>query len=113
MTEQKYGKITVGVGTNEMRDLSVTDFVRATYIDGRHVSICSIEDGSISVSVENLVSTGRAPQANIWLSKESLLAVLSTAFIYFDLKDVDLKKLFEETVNGGKIDYQFSDNLKK
>lgn len=108
----KYGNITVGVGTGQMRDLEITDFVQAAYEDNRVVTISEIEDGTMCAMVENIGSSGRAPQANIWLSKESFIAVLSTAFIYFDLKGEDIKPLFESIAKNEGIEYRCSDNLK-
>lgn len=108
-----YGKITVGVGTAERRELEVVDFVQAKYIDGRTVSVSQIEDDSMTITVENIPSSGRAAQANIWLSKESVIAVLSTAILYFNLKGQDLEELFKTSIESDKIDYRFSDNLKK
>lgn len=107
-----YGKITVGVGTAERRELEVVDFVQAKYIDGRTVSVSQIEDDSMTITVENIPSSGRASQANIWLSKESVIAVLSTAILYFNLKGQDLEELFKTSIESDKIDYRFSDNLK-
>lgn len=107
-----YGKITVGVGTNQRRELEVVDFIQARFKNNRIISISQIEDGSFVGAVENPPSSGRNTQSTIWLSKESFIGLLSTAMLYFNLKGEDMQKLLEESAEGEKIDYSFSDNLK-
>lgn len=106
-----YGKITVGVGTNGQRELQVVDFVQAHFKDNRIISVSQIEDGTFVGVVENPPSTGRNPQASIWLSKESFIGLLSTAMLYFNVKGEDMQKLLEESIQGNEVDYSFSDNL--
>lgn len=105
------GKITVGVGTPERRELEIVDFVQAEYKDHRLISISQIEDGSLVAVVENPASTGRNTQATIWLSKESFVGMLSTAFLYFSAKGEDLGELMKSVVEREDINYTFSDNL--
>lgn len=105
------GKVTVGFGTTEQREMEIIDFVQAEFKDHRLISISEIEDGSLVTVVENPKSSGRNTQATIWLSKESFVGMLSTAFIYFSAKGQDLGKLMQEAVERNKIDYTFSDNL--
>lgn len=107
-----YGKIRVGVGTNQQKELEIIDFVQARFKNNRIISISQIEDGSFVGAVENPPSSGRSTQSTIWLSKESFFGLLSTAMLYFNLKGEDMQKLLEESVEGGKVDYSFSDNLK-
>ncbi len=106
-----YGKITVGVGTNEQRELQIVDFVQAHFKDNRIISVSQIEDGTLVGVVENPPSTGRNTQASIWLSKESFIGLLSTAMLYFNVKGEDIQKLLEESIQGNEVDYSFSDNL--
>lgn len=107
-----YGKIKVGVGTSEQHELKITEFVRADYKDNRVVSFCAIEDGSFVGAVENPPSTGRNTQSTIWLSKESMIGLISTAMLYFNIKGEDMDALLKETVRGEMIEYTLSDNLK-
>lgn len=106
-----HGKITVGVGTGEQRELQIVDFVQAHFKDNRTISVSQIEDGTFVGAVNNHPSTGRETQATIWLSKESFIALLSTALLYFDIKGEDMQKLLAETIQDGKVDYSFLDNL--
>lgn len=107
-----YGKITVGYGTCEQKELQVTDFVQAQFKDHRLISIAKIEDGSFSCVVENPKSSGRNIQTSIWLSKESLIGLISTAMMYFINSGEDMRTLLEKTTDDNKIRYWFSDNLK-
>ena len=105
------GKITVGYGTAEQRELEIVDFVQAEYKDHRLISISQIEDGSLVAVVENPQSSGRNIQATIWLSKESFVGMLSTAFLYFSAKGEDLSQLMKTVVEKDDIQYSYSDNL--
>jgi hypothetical protein len=105
------GKVTVGYGTVEQREMEITNFVQAGFKDHRVISISEIEDGSIVAVVENPKSTSRNTQATIWLSKESFIGMIATAFIYFSAKGEDLGNLMQSAVEKNEIDYTFSDNL--
>ena len=112
MSDKKsYGQLTVGFGTRLERKLDIVDFVQANYKDNRLVHVSMTEEDAIVVTVENPPSTGRAPQSSIYLSKESLLAALSTVFIYFSCKGEDLPSLLKEITTNEMIDYGYSDNL--
>lgn len=105
------GKLTVGVGGSS-RELEIIDFVQAYFLNNRVVSVCSLEDGSIVISVENPPSSGRAAQSNIWLSKESVIGLMTTLFLYFGCKAEDIESLFRKTVeNKDMLDFSYSDNL--
>lgn len=108
-----YGKITVGYGTSDQKELQVVDFLQAKFKDNRVISISQIEDGTFIGAVENPPSTGRNTQSTIWLSKESLIGLLSTAMLYFNIKGEDLQSLLEQSTQGKDIDYSISDNLQK
>lgn len=105
------GKITVGFGTTEQKEMEIINFVQAKFKDHRLIGISQIEDDSLVVVVENPMSSGRNTQATIWLSKESFVGVLATAFLYFSAKGEDLGKLIQESVEKNEINYTLSDNL--
>jgi len=107
-----YGKITVGYGTKEQRELEIKNFVQANFIDNRLINIAEIEDGSYLIAVENPQSTGRATQVSIWLGKESFIAVLGTAHLYLSAKGEDSGRLLQEVTVNNDIQFSFSDNLK-
>lgn len=105
------GKITVGIGS-EKRELEIADFVQSYFQGNRVVSVCTLEDNSILINVENPPSTGRAAQANIWLSKESVMGLMTTLFLYFGCKGEDVEALFRNTVeHNDMLDFTYSDNL--
>ena len=106
------GKITVGYGTSEQKELSIINFLQARFKDNRLISISEIEDGTFVGSVQNPPSTGRNPQSVIWLSKDSLIGLVSTAILYFNIKGEDLHSLIQEATLNEDINYNFSDNLK-
>jgi hypothetical protein len=105
------GKVTVGYGTSFEKEMEVVDFFQAKYSDNRLISICEIENGSLLAVVENPQSTGRNTQSSIWLSKESFIGMISTAFLYFEAKGESFQDLLKSAVENGHIDYTFSDNL--
>ncbi len=106
------GKITVGYGSAEQKEIDILDFVQSTYKDNRVITAAGLEDGSMLISVENPASTGRAPQANIWLSKESVLGIISTCFLYFGSKGENIESLFLRSLKDKEIvEFTCSDNL--
>ena len=106
------GKITVGTG-DDQREIEISDFVQCAFKNNRIVSVCGLDDGSMVLAVENPPSTGRATQASIWLSEESVLGLISTCFLYFSSKGKNIEELFLSSVNNSDVvDFVYSDNLK-
>lgn len=110
---KNYGKVTVGFGTSQQREIAIEDFVQARYKDNRFISVSSLEDGSLVATVENLESSERNTQQSIWLTKESFIGMISTAILYFNMKGEDLNDLFKNAIEKEEIDIKYSDNLKK
>lgn len=110
MAENKYGTITVGTA-GDSKELAITDFIRAQYVDHRLISIVGIEDGSTALLVENPESSGRATSQNMRLSKESLIGLLSTIMLYYSLKGINLEAELKAASAKDKIEYSGSDNL--
>lgn len=109
--ESTYGYVTAGAGTDRERKIEITEFVRAQYKDYRLTSISMLDDDSYVLSVENPASSGRNGQSSIWLSKESLVAMIATTLLYFQIKGEPLNELLKEATDHESIDYSFSDNL--
>lgn len=105
------GKIIVGCGTAEQRELEIVDFLQAEFKGHRLISISQIEDGSLVVAVENPASSGRNTQATIWLTKESFVGMVAAAFLYFSAKGEDFGELIKAAVQRKDINYTYSDNL--
>lgn len=110
--DKSRGIVTIGYGTSQERKLEVEEFVQSKFVDNRLVSVALLEDETYILSVENPQSSGRAERSNIRLGKESFLALIGTAFMYFGCKGQDLGKLLHEVVGEGDLEYTFSDNLK-
>jgi hypothetical protein len=64
-------------------------------------------------TIENPTSTGRSPQSNIWLSKESMIGLIATGLLYFESRGEKVSELLQQSVEKGMINYTFSDNLKQ
>lgn len=109
-----YGKATVGIGTTEMREIDILNYLQAQYKDHRLISIAQVEDDveSFIVTVENPESTGRATKQSIWLSKESLMGFVSAVMLYFTAKKENLDELLKNCVSDKEIGYSVSDNIK-
>ena len=108
------GKITVGYGTIEQREIEIIDMVQASFQGNRLVSVGTVnEDEGIVAVIENPTSSGRNPQTTIWVSKESFMALIATAMIYFDAKGENTETLFRKTVKGEDIEVALSENLIK
>lgn len=109
--EKTYGEITVGVGTQLEHKLKILDFIQAGFKDNRLASISMIEDNSYVIAIENPQSSGRASQSTMWLSKESVMAMLTTCMIYFTAKGENIEALIQEAMTKDQINYSYSDNL--
>jgi hypothetical protein len=107
------GKATVGYGTSEQREMEILDFFQSEYKDHRLITFCQLEDGSFVATIENPTSTGRSPQSNIWLSKESMIGLIATGLLYFESRGEKVSELLQQSVEKGMINYTFSDNLKQ
>lgn len=100
-----------GGGTQE---LEIIDFLKARYADDRLISIMGIEDDSVAILIENPPTSGRSNSNQMWLTKESLLGLLTTTLLYFSAKGENLHELvMGAAVEGGQISYTYSDNLKQ
>jgi hypothetical protein len=111
-TTTSRGKVTVGYGTAQQREIEIVDFVQARFTDNRVISICQVDDNaSMVATVENPASTGRAPAQSIWLSQESFVGLMVTAMMYLAAKGEPLSDILKAAAKNDEIDYTFSDNL--
>lgn len=110
--KESLGTISVGVGSHEQREVEILNIMQASFKDKRVVSIMQIEENDTYVlSVENYLSSGRAPQSTIWLTEESFIGLLITSMAYLAKKGVDLDKIIKEAAQGDEITYSCSLNL--
>lgn len=110
---KSYGKVTVGYGTKDQKELDVVEFLQAEYHDMRLVTISVLNDDvkSMVATVENPLSTGRNPQSSIWLSQESMFALVSTYFLFLTMRGVDVKSMIEKSISKDVLDFSYSDGL--
>jgi len=112
--KESYGKVTVGVGSLEQKEINIIDFVQASFKDNRLITISTLEnDEGYLLSIENPQSSGRNLTQNMWLSKESFMGLITTSFIFWNCKNVDLEKLLQMSVADNDVDYRISDNLQQ
>lgn len=117
MNENKYGHATIGYGTKDEKKVPILNFLQAEFKDHRLCTLSEIENGEESqtfiLMIENPESTGRDRSQQMLLSKESLLGLLSTSFLYFMSKGESLTNMLQEAVDNKEMfDYRISDNLK-
>lgn len=110
----KYGTVTVGFGSPEQHDIEVQDFVKSVFAGDRFVHVSKLVDGTYCISVENLPSSGRAPQQSMRLSEESFGALMYSCMLYMQVKGMNVETLMTDLQRGsdGNIQYSVSDNLK-
>lgn len=111
--KQEFGFATVGVGSQDERQIPISDFVRTYWSDGRTASISGLDDGSFTLAIHNAPESGRNPCAAIWLSRESFLCMAATIPIYFAAKGIDIEDELEKLIDGKCVNYDFSNNLKE
>jgi len=105
--EQDYGTANVaGI------QIKITDFFQMDFINGRHISAFSLEDGTFCLSVENPESSGRSNQT-MRLSKESFIGLGVVYNFYLTKKWPEgLNELLKSLTTTDNFSYSHSDNLK-
>ena len=108
MSEKKsIGTVEIGDGY-KIRQVEMTDWVRSAYKDHRLCTVIRTAENSFVLSVENPTSSGRAAQSNIHLTEDSMLAMISAIFIYYEHHGIDITKRMAELVNSESMNYEFS-----
>ena len=110
-SESNYGFVKADEGNGEVKNIAITDFVRATYVDHRLITVASLEDDTIVLMVENPTSSGRATVSQMRLSPESFIGLVNTIFMHTKCKGVDLDSLAQSALVSDMIEFDFSDNL--
>ena len=112
MSETKdYGKVTTGYGTAEQKEISVTEFVQATYNDNRKITVSKLEDDTLFLTVENPKDSGREAKSMLRLSKDSFIGLLTTCLMYSNSVGLDLKEALETQMGDDRVGYSHSDNI--
>ena len=103
----KKGYIEIQNATENKR-LEIIDFIQSSFIGGRTITIAKLEDDTFSLSVENTQSSGRAAQASMRLTEESLLGLFASCFLYFQHNNIDLSQKLQDLINNDVINYSYS-----
>lgn len=106
-----YGTIKVDLGTNNERELKISDYLQVQYIDNR-VTIGEIEDGTITAAIEIGINNEQK-LSSLRLTREEFIEFISTAMVYFDMKGEDIFDEVAEKYRGIDSKYSYSDNLDK
>lgn len=107
------GTVTVGAGTPGQREIGILDFVQCFFKENRVITVGTLEDGSMILGVENLKSSGRAAQATMWLSPESVIGLVATISIYWNQKGLNVEQMLQSSLDRDDlIDFRFSENIK-
>lgn len=110
------GTITLGAGTDMERTINITDMLRCEYKDNRIATVAKDEVGNFILSLENPSSAVRQPAANMYLTRGSFIALLSTIHLFLDKKNINMEEelksfiLDEDNVH---YEYQFSEEEKE
>ena len=110
---ESHGKLTVGFGTPQQREIEVKDYIAFSAADDRKVSIAElVDDQGYIVSVENYPSSGRNTANTMWLSKESLQAVGFAFHMFNAAKGWEPDQVIEEVFGSPDFVFYHSDGLK-
>lgn len=94
--------------TGTTKTLQVKDFVRAAFKDHRLCSVVRTNENDFVLVVENPASSGRAQQTAMYLSEESLAAIMTCVFLFYEHNGIDITTKFAEVTEGKDIVYDFS-----
>jgi hypothetical protein len=109
-TKGEYGTISSGLGKDK-KEFAIVDYLRSTFADHRLISVYGVEGDSLVLRVENYQSSGRNPDQQLWLSRESVVGLLGTAMLYFSARGDDLGQLLQQSLKHDQIQYERSDNM--
>ncbi len=106
-----YGEVKMGVGTDQPSTRQVVEFMRSEYKDKRYATVAKLDDGSFLISIENPEGSERTTYVSMWLSKESLFALMTNTMFYFSKAGVDLDDMLKQSMAEGVVNYNCSENL--
>ena len=106
MSEQQktYGYVQLGVGDNA-KILAILDRITLDGIDGRQVSINTLEDGTVFTRIANPITSERESVLNIPLTPDTFKLMMRGMVFYLAVNDINIA---DAEINHIDI----SDNLK-
>lgn len=96
--------------TDEKKELSITDLVRAEYKDHRLCTVIRTEENSYVLAVENPQSTGRNTLSQMHLTEESMLSLISCVFLFYQHNGINIIDRFQQLANSDQLKYEFASN---
>lgn len=93
---------------NLVREIAITDLVRAVFKDHRLCTVARTEENSFILQMENPQSSGRLPVSKMHLSEDSLLAVVSGVFLFYMHHGIDINQKMKELADSDTIEYEFN-----
>jgi len=90
------------------REVEITDIVRSVFRDHRFCTVARGEDNTFVLAVENPRSSGRNPLAQIYLTEESMLALVNCICLYYLRKGVDIASKMQELVDSDTIEFEYN-----
>ena len=110
MTENKsYGKITLGKGSEVERQVDALNGILIKYKEGRSVSLSETCEGFL-LTIRNEHPTNRDARQDMFLTKESLYAMLNTIHYYTLAKGESISECIKNSL-AETTEYNISDNL--
>jgi hypothetical protein len=112
MSEEDYGKATVGYGTPNEREIPIEKWLSAYYVDGRKFSVVKLENNNYILTIENHESSGRDVKQQMMLTEGSLIALIATVNLFMTGDKMNFENQLNTILGTDKsIQYNCSDNF--
>ena len=93
------------------KEMEILDFIQASFVGDRTVTIGKIEDGNYLLNIVRKPETEEPIQSYMFLTKESMIALFATMSLYFSATGEDVDKLLKEIIDSDSTDYILSPNI--
>ena len=93
------------------KEMEILDFIQASFIGDRTVTIGKIEDDNYLLNIVRKPETKEPIQSYMFLTKESMIALFATMSLYFSATGEDVDKLLKEIIDSDSTDYILSPNI--
>ena len=112
MSEEDYGKATIGHGTPNEREIPIIKWISAYYNGGRKFSVVQWEDGNYILTIENHESSGRDVKQQMLLTEGSLIALIATVNLFMTGDKINFEDKLNSILSDTKsIQFDCSDNF--
>ena len=93
------------------KEMDILDFIQASFVGDRRVTIGKIEDGNYLLDIVRTPENENPIQSYMFLTKESMVALLATMSLYFSATGEDVDGLLKSVIASDSMDYILSQNL--